>query len=169
MSTFLQTISPVMGAGETVSSVTLTPTVAVGSYWADGTGNQYVYAYNAGNQQISQGQFAVPATGVSGFSATVSSTTFVDIAFGVARNATFATAAYGWLMYRGFTGLSTDNVSFAAGQAVILGSNGNFQPATSAAGSFVTATIVGKAVAAIVTGVTASTTTLQNTAFINMM
>jgi hypothetical protein len=165
MGTFLQPVSPVMGAGEGPSSVTATPSVPLGTYWGDASGNQYVYVYNAGTQQISQGQFAVPATNASGYSVTASSVTFSDLAMGVARNATLTTATYGWLMYRGFSGLSTDtNASFTTGQAVILGSNGNFQPATTVAGSFVTAAIVGKTIQTVNTGVT-----FVNAAFFNFM
>lgn len=165
MSTFLQPISPVMGASESVSSVTLTNSVNPGTYWGDVSGNQYVYVFNAGTQQISQGQFAVPATNCSGYSVTVSSTTFVDLSMGIARNATISTAAYGWLIYRGYSGFSSDaNASFSTGQAIILGLNGNLQPATSAAGSFVTAPIVGKTIQSVNTGVT-----FVNAAFFNFM
>lgn len=165
MSTFLQPIAPVMGANETVSSVTLANTVIPGTYWADTAGNQYVYVFNAGTQQISQGQFAVPGTNCSGYSVTASSTTFVDLSLGIARNATITTAAYGWLMYRGFSGFSTDvNASFTTGQAIMLGLNGNLQPATTVAGSFATAPIVGKTIQTVNTGVT-----FVNAAFFNLM
>ena len=164
MASFLQPITPVMGANETVSSVTLANTVLPGTYWGDVSGNQYVYVYNASNSQISQGQFAVLATGVSGYSVSHTNVTLQDMAIGVARNATLPTGSYGWLMYRGFGPLSTDNVSGVTGQALALGALGNFQVLTSAAGSFSTAAIVGRLQSSVATGVTAA-----NAAFFNFM
>lgn len=168
MATFLQPIAPVMGYNETPSNVTASNSVIVGTQWGDSNGNQYVYVYNAGTQQISQGQFAVLATNVSGYSVTASSTTFIDAPIGVARNATITTGAYGWLMYRGFSGISTDTASFVTGQVLIAGLNGNFQPATSVAGSFVTSPILGKALVSIATQLTCSTAGNANACWINI-
>lgn len=156
MSTFLQPIAPVLGYNESVSSVTLTPTVPVGTAWGDISGNLYVYAYNTSNSQISQGQFAVLATGVSGYSVTVTNVTLQDLGIGVARNATMTTASYGWLMTKGFSPISSDNVSGVTGQALSIGALGNFQVLTAAAGSFTTSTIVGRLQSSIATGVTAA-------------
>jgi hypothetical protein len=156
MASFLQPVAPVMGASETVSSVTATPSVVIGTEWGDANGNKYIYAYNASNSQISQGQYAVLATNVSGYSVTVTATTLQDCAVGVARNATLTTGTYGWLMTKGFSPISTDNVSGVTNQALALGSNGNFQVLTSTAGSFSTSTIIGKLLVSVATGVTAT-------------
>ncbi len=170
MSVFLQPISPVMGAGDAVSNVTLTNTVSPGTYWADTSGNQYVYVQNVhATVQISQGQFGVLATNASGFSCIVCSTTFVDSPIGVARNATIACSAFGWLMYRGFTGISNEAASFVTNQVLIAGLNGNFQALTSAAGSFVTAPILGKALVSIPSQTTCSTAANLNACWVNMM
>ena len=168
MSTFLTPISPVQGYGETPSSVTASNSVVVGTQWGDAAGNMYVYAYYAGTAQISQGQFAVLATNVSGYSVTASSTTFLDAPIGVARNATLTTGTYGWLMTRGFSGISTDSASFVTGQVLIAGLNGNFQAATTVAGSFVTASILGKALVSIPTQTTCSTAANKNSCWINI-
>ena len=109
-----------MGAGESVSQVTLTNTVAPGTEWGDAAGNKYLYAYNASNSQLSQGQFCVLATNVSGFSVTITNISGMDIAIGMVRNATIATAQYGWLMTKGFAGISTDSASFVTNQVVAL-------------------------------------------------
>lgn len=167
MSTFLQPVSPVMGTNETPSSVTLANTVTLGTQWADGAGNQYVYVYNASNSQLSQGQFVVLATNVSGYSVTITNATSVDIGVGVIRNATMATAAYGWAMYRGFSGVSTDSASFVTNQCMLLGANGNFGAVTSTIASFVTSVIVGKALCPIPTQTTCSTAANLNAAWIN--
>lgn len=169
MSTFLSPITPVLGNSETVSAVTLTPSVTVGQEWGDNAGNKYIYAFNASNSQLSQGQFAVLATNVSGYSVTITNVAAVDMGVGMVRNTTFPTAAYGWLMSKGFSGISTDNVSFVTNQALVLGANGNFQAVTTAVGSFVTATIVGKALAPIATQTTCSTAAALNAAFINFL
>lgn len=163
MSTFLQPISPVMGAAESVSSVTLANSVNPGTYWGDSAGNQYVYVYNAGVQQISQGQCAV-LSATSGYSVSVSSTATNDLAIGVARNATIATAAYGWLMYRGFSGFSADaNNSFVTGSILGLGAAGNFVAVS--AGSFATQPMIGKAVLSVASGAVTAT----NAAFFNFL
>lgn len=169
MATFLQPIAPVMGTNETVSSVTLTNTVVVGTEWGDAAGNKYIYAYNASNSQLSQGQFAVLATNVSGYSVTITNATSVDVGVGMVRNTTFPTAAYGWLMTKGFAGLSTDNTSFVTNQCVLLGVNGAFGAVTSTIASFVTSVIVGKALAPIPTQTTCSTAAALNAAFINFL
>lgn len=163
MSTFLQPIAPVMGANETPSSTTLTNTVLPGTYWGDTSGNLYVYVYNAGNSQISQGQGAV-LSGTSGYSVTVSSTTSIDYMMGICRNATMATAAYGWLMYRGFSGFSAGaNDSFSTGDVLAVAVGGNFSNKSSATGF--TGTVVGKAVFSVASGAVTAT----NAAFFNFM
>lgn len=151
---------------ETVSNVTSTNSVNVGMRRLDDSGNEYVYAYNAGNSQISQGQFGVICSGASGYSLTVTSVgaASMDLAVGVARNATAATGQYFWAMCRGFSPISTDNVSGATNQVLALGSLGNFQVLTSTAGSFITSPIVGKLAVSVATGVTAA-----NAAFLNFM
>ena len=169
MATFLQPIAPVIGYNETVSNVTLSNSVVVGTAWGDAAGNQYVYAYNGSNSQISQGQFAVLQTNASGYSVTITNATSVDIAIGICRNTTMPTASYGWLMTKGFTGLSTDNVSFATNQCCILGLNGNMGAAPTSVGSFVTSVIVGKALISIPTQTTCSTAGNSNSFFIDVL
>lgn len=150
---FLQPVAPVIN--ETTSNVTATPSVGVGMLASDAAGNNYIYVYNTSNSQISQGQFAVLATNVSGMSVTITNVAAgMDLAIGVARNATLTTGTYGWLMTRGFTGISTDAASGVTGQVLALGSLGNFQVLTSAAGSFVTAPPVGRLQTSVATGVT---------------
>lgn len=165
MATFLTPISPVLGGNETVSSVTLTNSVNPGQLWGDTAGNQYVYVYNTGVQQISQGQVGV-LSAASGYSVTVSSTASLDLALGIARNATITTGAYGWLMYRGFSGFSADaNVSSVTGGALALGTGGNIVGLTAAVGSFVTSPIIGKSILSVASGAVTAT----NAAFFNFM
>jgi hypothetical protein len=82
-------------------------------------GNEYVYAYNSGNSQAIPGYCVIPVTGGTEYSFTISSAAN-DGLCGNVYHATFATAAYGWLLVKGYgkilasTTVATDN-SFAAG------------------------------------------------------
>lgn len=86
---------------EAVSAVTATNTVNPGETRFQ-NGEEYIYVYNAGVQQISVGQFAVLSAN-SGFSVTVSSVTGYDLPIGFVKHATLTTGTYGWLLTRGFT------------------------------------------------------------------
>lgn len=165
MSVFLQPIAPVMGTNETPSSTTLANTVVIGSKWSDTSGNEYIYCFNASNSQLSQGQFVVLATNVSGYSVTITNATSVDIGVGMVRNTTIPTAGFGWIMSKGFAGISTDNASFVTNQCLLLGVNGNFGAVTSTIASFVTSVIVGKALGPIPTQTTCSTAANLNAAW----
>jgi len=155
MATFLQPISPVMGSNETPSSVTATNTVIPGTLWGDSAGNQYVYVYNAGNSQISQGMGAV-LSGVSGYSVTVSSITGSDMMIGIAKNATLTTGTYGWLMYQGFSGfVAGANDSFSTGNIIAGGVDGTFSNKSSATGF--TGPVYGKAIFSVSSGAVTAT------------
>lgn len=107
-------------------------------------GNEYCYVYNAGNSQISPG-YACVLSSVSGYSVTVSSTTMVDVAFGVVKHSTLTTATYGWVLTKGFCDLKTiANSSVAAGDPVTLGGDGVSVPAITT----MTGQVHGKAVEA---------------------
>lgn len=164
MGTFLNSVSPVLGNGETVSAVTLSNSVVLGSKVTDANGYEYIYVYNGGNSQISQGQAAV-ISGLSGYTVTVSSTTGADLPIGVARNATINTAAYGWLMYRGFSGFqAAANDSFVTGNILAIADQGNFANKTQATGAF-GANVVGKAILSVASGAV----TFVNAAWFNFM
>lgn len=149
MGTFLNSISPVIN--ESVSNVTLTNSVVPGSRLSDSSGNQYIYVYNGGNSQISQGQGCV-VSGLSGYTVTVSSTTGADLMIGIARNATINTAAYGWVMVEGFSGFqAAANDSFVTGNLLAVADQGNFAQKTQATGAF-GANVVGKAILSVASG-----------------
>lgn len=87
---------------------------------------EYIFVYNTGNSAIAVGCAAV-ASGVSGYSVTVSSTTSVDLPVGVCKHASISTAAYGWLLTKGFGQVQMDaNNSAAAGQLLALAADGKF-------------------------------------------
>lgn len=116
-----QGASPVLF--ESVSAVTATPSIDVGTRRVDG-GNHYVYVYNAGNSAINMGYAAV-MSGVSGYSVTVSAITQVDFGIGICKNATMATATYGWLLTKGFSYFNTGaNDSCSTGANLAVGVDG---------------------------------------------
>lgn len=125
----IQSLSPIMF--ESVSAVTATPSVELGTRRID-AGNAYIYVYNDGNSQISQGLMGRnPATLSSGYSVTVTNAAsgaggmFV---VGVAHNATLTTGTYGWLMTRGVTYAVPDAsaISLNSGALLTDGVDGGF-------------------------------------------
>lgn len=125
-----QTFSSIHGLPaeqESVSNVTATNSVDIGTVRFF-NGEEYVYVYNAGADQISKGQVAVLSLN-SGFSVTASSTTGYDIAFGVCKHSTITTGAYGWLITRGFTTVTNGMAStaLAAADPLFLATGGKAQ------------------------------------------
>lgn len=137
---------------ETVSSVTATNSVLPGSMRCDDNGNRYVYVFNAGATQISQGLAAV-ISGTSGYSVTVSSVAGTDgFPIGIAKNATIAASSYGWLMYQGFSGFTASaNDSFATGDAIALGTDGKMTMKSQAT-AFSAAITIGKCILSTASG-----------------
>lgn len=137
---------------ESVSAVTATNSVALGMERRDDAGNRYIYVYNNGTSQISQGLAAV-LTGTSGYSVTVSSVVGTDgMPIGIAKNATLTTGTYGWLMTRGFSGFTAQaNDSFASGDAICLGTDGKMAMHSNATG-FSAAVTIGKTMLATASG-----------------
>lgn len=126
----LNSVSPL--ANESVSNVTLTPSVQLGMRRTVG-GVDYIYVYNNGNTQISVGQPATiqPASMNSGYSVCVSNAASQvggELVVGVAYHNTFATAAYGWLVTRGFCQGVPDatTTSMNSGDFLQIGVDGGF-------------------------------------------
>lgn len=118
--------------GTSISGTTTTLGVGrdpeIGTVIVD-NGNTYRFVYNDGGEEISQGLGAVLASGASGYSVTVSSVIGTDALFGVAANATFPTATYGFLMTKGFTNVEpVSNV--VSGDILYLGTDGQFADPT---------------------------------------
>jgi hypothetical protein len=112
---------------ESVSNVTATNSVNLGEVRMV-NGEEYLYVYNAGVQQISQGQCAVLSAN-SGFSVTVSSVTGYDYVIGFAKHATITTGGYGWLVTRGFTKVQNAMAStaLAVGDPIVVAGQGGVQ------------------------------------------
>jgi len=136
----LDSISPVLF--ESVSNVTATNSVELGTRVAKGL-VKYVYVYNGGNEQISQGEcgFLSPASMLSGMTVSVSNAAAQSrglACVGVAHNATITTGAYGFLATRGpvLVALDTGAVSMNSSDILAAGVDGGFivAPATLSTG-----------------------------------
>lgn len=110
---------------ESVSAVTATPSVEVGTVRREGN-EEYIYVYNAGNSQANPG-YGLTASGVTGYSLTVSTTTMIDHVFAVVKHATLTTGTYGWALTKGFCSAKMPaNSGCAAGQLLTVGADGVF-------------------------------------------
>jgi hypothetical protein len=137
----LSGIAPICFEG--VSAVTATPSVQLGTR-RNHEGNDYIYVYNAGNAQISQGMIAFnPGTSLSsGYSVTVSNAASQVggiRAVGVVHNVTLTTGTYGWVCCRGvvYCALDASEVSMNSGAELTDGVDGGFSSYTGTSASAV--------------------------------
>lgn len=86
-------------------------------------GNQYVYAYNAGNSEAYPGIGMTLIAGATNYSCTISTTAGLDQPVGVVRHATMATGTYGWLLTKGI-GSAYTSAAIAAGTGLQIAANG---------------------------------------------
>ncbi len=145
MSSSYQGVAPILF--ESVSAVTATPSVQLGSRVIV-DGNEYVYCYNASTSGQASKGYCVTVSGVSGYSVTVSSTTNVDLPFGLVKHATIAVGSYGWIMVRGFCAAAKAASAVAVGDMLAHGVDGNLVAVATMVGQF--GPVVGKAMAAAV-------------------
>lgn len=145
-------LSPI--AFESVSAVTATPSVEVGTNRVEG-GNHYVYVYNDCNSTIAIGNGMVLQSGATGYSCSISSVTATDLCVGVVKHANITTGTYGWALTKGFgtVQMLASSGSVAVGVGIELGANGLFAPVSNTTGN---GSVVGKALAAIVSGASGS-------------
>lgn len=136
--------------GESVSNVTTDPGNHSPGERVLYAGEEYVYVYNGGGEQAIPGQGMIVSAG-SGATVTVSSLTNAGMFHGVVKHATITTAAYGWLLVRGYCD-NLENVmastAVAAGDLLEPGADGDWaahgsavpcakaMAATGSAGSF---------------------------------
>lgn len=109
---------------ESVSAVTATPSVALGSRRTH-AGEEYVYCYNAGGATLSQKMVAKLITGASGYS--VAATALTDVyspAVGVVKHADIAAASYGWVLRRGFASVVVVSATTADYTPIACGASG---------------------------------------------
>lgn len=119
---------------ESVSSVTLTNSVQLGAVRMEG-GEEYVYVYNDGGASAAVGFAMVPQSGSSGYSVTVTSVTGVGVAMGFVKHATFTTAAYAWVLTKGYCPSVKNaqaSTAVVSGDVLALAANGAVQLHTGA-------------------------------------
>jgi len=105
---------------ESASQVTSTPSVILGSRRIF-EGEEFVYAYNAGNVQVSPSYGMRLVTGASGYSFDGASADGVaNPCLGVVKHATITTGAYGWVMVKGFTSVECTPNSTITGNYIAL-------------------------------------------------
>ena len=123
----LEQLSPVVF--ESVSQTTLTNSVQLGSRRKDAQGYEYVYVYNDGGEQIAPTYGCIQSTGTSGYSVTITSVADVAQRFmGVVKQATIATAYYGWIINKGYCLLEASvDSTVTAMKYVGLAVNGTFK------------------------------------------
>lgn len=127
---------------EAVSAVTATPSVQLGAVRLE-AGEEYVYVYNAGNSQISIGKGAIMSA-VSGYSVTVSSVSGFGAFIGFCKHVTMTTGTYGWLLTKGFVGVTAQGSSaLVAGDVVVPGLDGSVTPQTGALTGLAAGLVVG--------------------------
>lgn len=111
---------------ESVSQVTATPSVALGSRVIH-KGEEYVYCYNAGGSSAAAGKGVKFVTGASGYSVAVTSLTDVfNPCVGVVKHAAIGSGEYGWVLSKGFVSVSLVSASTADYKMIALGAAGSF-------------------------------------------
>lgn len=107
-------------------------------------GEDYLWVYNDGNSDLPP-SFGATTLLNSGMSVTLSSITGTDLFIGVCKHVTLTTAAYGWLLTRGFVDVELGaNDSGITGQPVGPGVNGVFAARTAATTVVVAGQVSGK-------------------------
>lgn len=130
----MQGLNPIRFNGPSFTTTSLGPNDPKVGDIARIDNENYVLVFNAGNSQILPGD-GVVLSAVSGYSVTLSSTTGVDLLFGVVKHATLVTAAYGYVVTRGFVNVNMGaNLSAAAGAGLVLADNGKFTAKTISTG-----------------------------------
>ena len=139
---------------ESVSAVTATPSVSLGSRQAEG-GREYIYAYNGGSAANKGAPVIITAT--TGYTFVVTFATGIDVPgliFGVVHNATCASGSYCWVATRGMVGAYIVATAIvAADKLAILDGGGSFHAVTSTSSvTYLAQNIIGTAMSACTNG-----------------
>jgi hypothetical protein len=98
---------------------------------------KYMFVYNDCNSSLAVGTGVILQSGASGYSVTLSSVTG-DRIIGVVKNAAIPTAAYGWVVTKGFTTvqmMTASGTASAAQTPLQIAANGLFAPASNVTGN----------------------------------
>lgn len=144
----LETISPVYF--ESVSAVTATPSVELGSRRTDSAGNEYIYVYNHGRETY-PGRCVYLKTASSGYTISVTNVAAAVGQFaGGINHATMLSSSYGWIMTKGLSKVAPDTnaVSFNTDVWLTVGVDDGY---TAAPASLATGTRIGWTISSGVT------------------
>ena len=120
----MQGLSPI--CFESVSAVTLTPSVDIGTRRTV-SGCDYVYVYNTGTDTAIVGGAVVFASSASGYSVAASAVTMTDLGVGIVNNVAIPTLSYGWVLTRGYAKFNAGaSDSFAVGNPLAVAVSGAF-------------------------------------------
>ena len=114
---------------ESVSAVTATPSVVLGTRRVDSAGNVYLYGHNAGATQMNPGCAAVIGSANTGYSFTATNAAAgVGYLAAVCHHSTIPAGSYGWMGVNGLFRASPDSnaVSMNAGDGLVIGVDGGF-------------------------------------------
>lgn len=116
-------------------------------------GDEYIWVYNGGGEQIqpSYGAVVLGGSGTSGYTVTISSVTSADFLLGVCKHATITTGAYGWLLTKGQVAVEMEADNSCVTNALLaVAANGEFAFKSNSTGY--PAPAVGKALVSIASG-----------------
>lgn len=129
--------APLRMGGVSMTTLTLganDPTI--GDECQEGS-TKYLFVYNDCNSSLAVGNGVILQSAATGYSVTLSSVTG-DRIIGVVKNAAIATAAYGWVVTKGFTSVQMMTASGTAGAAqtpLQIAANGLFAPCSNVTGN----------------------------------
>lgn len=130
-------VSPVRMGGVSMVTATLGPNdPQLGDEAQEGS-TKYLFVYNDCNSSLAVGTGVILQSAASGYSVTLSSVTG-DRILGVVKNAAITTAAYGWVVTKGFTTvqmMSASGTASAAQTPLQIAANGLFAPASNVTGN----------------------------------
>lgn len=126
-----QSVNPV--AFESVSNVTATPSVALGTRRIF-NGEEYVYFYNNTGSSVTQGA-AMTVSGLSGYSLTRSTTAEIDAPICFVKHADVAAGSYAWGLVRGLVKAQLVS-AISNGLPLMIGADGVVKTYCTAAQSF---------------------------------
>jgi len=98
---------------------------------------KYLFVYNSCNSSLAVGNGVILQSGATNYSVTLSSVTG-DRILGVVKNAAITTAAYGWVVTKGFTTvqmMTASGTASAAQTPLQIAANGLFAPASNVTGN----------------------------------
>lgn len=151
---------------ESVSAVTASPSVVLGTRRVDSAGNVYIYGHNAGASQMNPGCAAVIGSANTSYSFTATNAAAgVGFLAAVCHHSTIPAGSYGWMGVNGLFRAAPDTnaASMNAGDILVIGVDGGF---VAGGATLSTGTRWGFAITSMITGYGVNTFTSLGKAWI---